>query len=271
MVADECIPVVSNRQLMWRRFKKHRLALVSTMVLIVLYVIALFPEFFSTQEPEITDARRAFMPPQGLRFLEGSTFRPWVPAMGGKRNPTTLRMEWQIDATKKIPVRFLGRGYPYKALGILPTNLHLLSPASGDPRDSIFLLGTDRLGRDQWSRLMYATRTSMIVGLAAVALSIILGVMLGGISGYFGGLPDLVIQWLIELLQSLPTIPIWLALTAALPREWPPERMKAKMGVLRDYYHLGFHRMDDFGPGGAWTVSGAARGGLYSRCRIGWG
>ena len=107
-------------------------------------------------------------------------------------------------------------------LGLFPSSLHLLGAADGGTTGRVHLLGTDRLGRDQWSRLMHGTQTSMTIGLVAVTLSVVLGVLLGGVSGYFGGLPDLVIQRLIELLQSLPTIPIWLALTAALPRDWTP-------------------------------------------------
>ena len=110
-------------------------------------------------------------------------------------------------------------------LGLFETNVHLLGTADPAANDGMHLLGTDSLGRDQWSRLMFGTRTSMTVGLVAVALSVILGVLLGGVSGYFGGLADLVIQRVIEILQSLPTIPIWLAMTAALPRDWPPTRV----------------------------------------------
>ena len=126
---------------------------------------------------------------------------------------------------RSVPLRLFAPGYSYKVLGLIETNIHLLGPATASDTDRPYLLGTDRLGRDQWSRLMYGTRTSMTVGLVAVILSVILGVLLGGISGYFGGLPDLVIQRVIEILQSLPTIPIWLAMTAALPRDWPPTQV----------------------------------------------
>ena len=129
-------------------------------------------------------------------------------------------MEWTTDAKKKVPVALLRPGYKWKVFGLFETNRHLIVPV--DPNQRIFLLGSDRLGRDQWSRIMHGTQTSMTVGLVAVALSVILGVVLGGISGYVGGKTDQVIQRLIELLQSVPTIPIWLALSAALPRDWTP-------------------------------------------------
>jgi len=150
----------------------------------------------------------------------------------GKRNPMTLRMEWRADASRKIPVGFFTGGHAYRLLGVVPSRLHLVGAAPTDGRDQIHLLGTDRLGRDQWSRLVHGTRTSMTIGLVAVAFSVVLGVLLGGISGYFGGLADLVIQRAIELLQSLPTIPIWLALTAALPRDWTPQQVFFAITVI---------------------------------------
>jgi peptide/nickel transport system permease protein len=220
--AEERISLASNWTLVWWRFRKHRLAMASAVVLAVLYAIVLCPDFFSTQDPEATDARLAFIPVQGVRLLDGVRWSPWAPAVVGKRNPITLRMEWQVDPARKVGVRFFARGYPYRVFGLIPATVHLAGSADTGAADRIHLLGTDRLGRDQWSRLMHGTQTSMTIGLVAVTLSVVLGVLLGGVSGYFGGLPDLVIQRLIELLQSLPTIPIWLALTAALPREWSP-------------------------------------------------
>jgi peptide/nickel transport system permease protein len=110
-------------------------------------------------------------------------------------------------------------------LGLFKTDVHLFGPSDPEQTNRFYLLGTDRLGRDVWSRLMYGTRTSMTVGLIAVILSVVLGVLLGGVSGYFGGIADMIIQRVIEILQSLPTIPIWLAMTAALPRTWPPTKV----------------------------------------------
>lgn len=222
--AEERVSLASNWLLVWWRFRKHRLALASCGVLIAFYAVVLFPDFFSTQQPEATDARLAFIPVQRLDFFDGLRFSPSVPAVKGMRNPVTLRMEWQVDEKSRIPVRFLARGYRYKALGLFETDIHLLG-AGGSAENRLHLIGTDRMGRDQWSRLMHGTRTSMTVGLIAVALSVLLGALMGGISGYFGGWPDLVIQRLIEVLQSLPVIPIWLAMTAALPQDWPPQRV----------------------------------------------
>jgi peptide/nickel transport system permease protein len=228
---EDRISVASNWRLVWWRFRKHRLALASAIVLVALYAVVLCPDFFSTQDPEATDARLAFVPIQRLHFFDGLRLSPWVPAVVGRRNPTTLRMEWRVDETRKVPVRFFVRGDSYRVLGI-PTSVHLVGTADGDGRERLYLLGTDRLGRDQWSRLVHGTRTSMTIGLTAVTFSVILGVLLGGISGYFGGLADVVIQRMIELLQSLPTIPIWLALTAALPRDWSPQQVFFAITVI---------------------------------------
>jgi peptide/nickel transport system permease protein len=230
--AEERISVASNWTLVWWRFRKHRLALLSAAVLLALYAVVLCPDFFSTQDPEATDARLAFIPVQRVHLFDGGAVRPWVPAVVGKRNLTTLRMEWQVDPARKVRVGFFVDGPRYRVLGLVPTTVHLIGAVEGARGERVHLLGTDRLGRDQWSRLMHGTQTSMTIGLVAVALSVVLGVLLGGVSGYVGGLPDLVIQRLIELLQSLPTIPIWLALTAALPRDWSPQRVFFAITVI---------------------------------------
>src|SRR3989304_6149614 len=130
---------------------------------------------------------------------------------------------WWRFRKHRVPIALFPRGYTYSVLGLFRADIHLLGTRDDGER-RIFLLGTDRLGRDQWSRLMLGTRTSMTVGLLAVTLSVIIGAVMGGLSGYFGGWLDLGIQRVIELLQSLPTIPIWLAMTAALPQDWPPQK-----------------------------------------------
>jgi peptide/nickel transport system permease protein len=229
VAAEERIAVASNWQLVWWRFRRHRLALFSAGVLFCLYVVVLCPDFFATQDPQQTDARQAFIPVQTLHLFDGG-WNPWVPGIAGKRNPVTLRMEWTTDPQRKVHVDFFTRGQPYRVLGLFRTDIHLIG--ASDPAQRIFLLGSDRLGRDQWSRIMHGTQTSMTVGLVAVTLSVIFGVVLGGISGYFGGIIDLVIQRLIELLQSVPTIPIWLALSAALPRDWTPTQVFFAITVI---------------------------------------
>jgi len=133
-------------------------------------------------------------------------------------------MEWKAHETQNIPIEFFVEGYYYQILGMIETNIHFLGVSDPKSRQTIHLLGTDRLGRDQWSRLMHGTRVSLSIGLVAVFLSVFFGILLGGISGYYGGWTDLIIQRFIEILQSLPPIPIWMALTASLPRDWSVEQ-----------------------------------------------
>ncbi len=234
--AEDRVSVASNWQLVWWRFRKNKLAVFSALVLIVFYVIVLVPDFFATQDPEATEAAQAFIPMQGISFFDSNGFNLTVPAVVGKRNPVTLRMEWKIDETKKVPIRLFAQGFKYKIFGLFETNIHLIGTADPNSEDKLYLFGTDRLGRDQWSRMMYGTRTSMTVGLVAVALSVILGVLLGGISGYLGGWPDMVIQRVIELIQSLPTIPIWLAMTAALPQDWRPDQVFFAITIILAFF-----------------------------------
>lgn len=206
----------------WWRFRKHKLAVVCLWVFGAVALISLAPGFFATQDPTASAASNAYIPPQTLSIVhEGRLTWPFVYGMEGQRNQRTLRMEWVRDPETRYPLRFLAVGYEYKLFGVIPTNRHFIGFAGATGRDTPHLLGTDRLGRDQWSRLMFGTQISLSIGLVAVAISTILGIVLGGISGYFGGWVDNVIQRLIELLQALPPIPIWLALSASLPRTWP--------------------------------------------------
>ncbi len=217
----DAVSVAPNWKLVWWRFKKHRLAPASGMVVILIAIVALFPGFFSTQNPNESNTTGSFIPVQAVHFWDGGP-RLFVYGVDGARNPKSLRMEWRIDENRKTPIRFFAKGYEWKALWLFPTNIHLIGLVNPSDQD-IHLLGTDRLGRDQWSRLMHGTQVSLSIGLVAVALSTIIGIVLGGISGYFGGITDMVIQRVVELLQSIPPIPIWLALTAALPRTWSVE------------------------------------------------
>jgi peptide/nickel transport system permease protein len=228
----EAIYVAPNWKLVWWRFRKHRLALFSGFVLILVAAIALLPTFFSTFEPHLTDPTRAFVPPQRLHFFDEDGLNLFVYNVVGKRNTTTLMMEWVADENEKVPLRLFARGYPYKLFGLIETDIHLLGLQDPDSGYVFNLLGSDRLGRDQWSRLMFGTRVSLSIGLLAVMLSVTFGIIMGGISGYFGGTVDMVIQRLIEILQSLPPIPIWMALTAALPRDWSVEQTYLAITVI---------------------------------------
>jgi peptide/nickel transport system permease protein len=215
------IYVASQWQLMWWRFRRHRLAMVAGVVVSLFYVVAIGADFLATTDPELSEAQRSLMPPQPIHWFDGWKFSPHVYALKGRRDPRTFKRVYQADPSQKIPVYFCAPGFPYKFLGLLPTNLHLLGVGEGfEASQTLFLLGTDVQGRDLWSRLVYATRISLSIGLVGVALSLFLGVLLGGLSGFYGGLVDTIIQRLIEVLRSIPTIPLWMGLAAALPRDW---------------------------------------------------
>jgi peptide/nickel transport system permease protein len=220
----ESIYVAPNWKLVWWRFRKHKLAVISTIIVLIIGLVAALPGFFSTLDPHESVSTELFIPPQRLHFFDDGRLQLFVYAVEGVRNPETLRMEWQTNYEEKVYLQFIARGFPYEVLGLFESDIHLIGLADPESGESFHLLGTDRLGRDQWSRLIYGSRTSLSIGLVAVVISTILGVILGGLSGYYGGTVDMVVQRLIELLQSLPAIPIWLALTAALPRDWSVEQ-----------------------------------------------
>jgi peptide/nickel transport system permease protein len=218
---DERIYVASQWQLMWWRFRKHRLAIVAGMIIVLYYLVAIGADFLATTDPELSEAQRSLMPPQAIHWFDGKRLSPHVYAVKGRRDPRTFKRVYVADPSQKIPLRFFASGFPYKFLGLFPMNLHLLGVPEGyEAAQTLFILGTDVQGRDLWSRLMYATRISMSIGLVGVALSLFLGVLLGGLSGFYGGMVDTVIQRLIEVLRSIPTIPLWMGLAAALPRDW---------------------------------------------------
>ncbi len=223
---EERIFVAGQNQLMWWRFRKHRVAMASSLVVAAFYIVVLGAGFFAYTDPNTTEAFRSLIPPQPIRVFDEGRFSPHVYVLVGQRDPTTFKRVYAADPNRKVPVRFFVRGFPYKFLGFIPADRHLIGvEGTAKVEESLFLFGTDPLGRDVWSRLMVATRTSLTIGLAAVALSLLLGVLLGGISGFYGGVVDSAIQRLIEILRSIPTIPLWMGLAAAFPRHWSVEQI----------------------------------------------
>ena len=162
---EERVSVASNWKLVWWRFRKNRLAVASAIVLLIFYAVVLVPDFFSNQDPEATDAALAFIPVQRISFFDNTGFNPSVPDVVGKRNSITLKMEWTRDETARIPITLFMRGYKYKVLNLFETDIHLIDAKDPKSKGRPHFLGTDRLGRDQWSRMMFGTRTSMTVGL----------------------------------------------------------------------------------------------------------
>ena len=213
--------VASQWQLMWWRFRKHKVAVASALLVGAFYLSVLGADFLAYADPNASEAQRSLMPPQPIHWFDGWRFSPHVYGLKGGRDPQTFKRVYQVDPGQKIAIRFFARGFEYRWLGVIPMTRHLIGVEPGlDATKTIFLLGTDVQGRDMWSRLMYATRISLTIGLLGVTMSLVLGVVLGGLSGFYGGALDTVIQRVIEILRSIPTIPLWMGLAAALPREW---------------------------------------------------
>jgi peptide/nickel transport system permease protein len=223
-VADR-IAMAPQWLLMWWRFRKHRLAMVAAAIVAIMYTTVLFADFYAYADPNQSDAQLSLLSPQPIHWFDEGAFKPHVYELTGKRDPKTFKRVYQPDPEKKMYLQLFVPGYKYKFLGMVPTDLHLLGVRDGSADDSVFLLGTDLQGRDIFSRLMRATRTSLTIGLVGVALSLFLGVLLGGISGLYGGIVDTVIQRIIEIVRSIPTIPLWMALAAAMPSQWPITRI----------------------------------------------
>ena len=230
--AEEKVAAATQLQLTWWRFRKHKLAVASGVVVVLFYLMALLGDFLAVTEPHATDASRSYIPPQAIHFFDEGAFRPHVYALKGKRDMRTFKIVYAPDPNDKRYLQLFARGYSYSFLGLFETDRHLLGLDRGKPEDALFLLGTDQLGRDVWSRLMLATRTSLTVGLVGVALSLFLGVLLGGISGLYGGVVDTFIQRMIEILRSIPTIPLWMGLAAALPNTWSVTQVYIAITVI---------------------------------------
>ena len=211
-------------QLMWWRFTRHRVAVASLVLLLLMYLIALLAPFVSPHAADRIQARYASAPPQSLHWFErtpeGSRFNPHVRGFKSAIDPVTRARLVTEDPATIHPVRFFVEAEPYRLLGVIELRTRLVGTVERDA--PFFLLGADRLGRDLLSRIVEGARVSLTIGLVGVAISLVLGVFLGGLSGYFGGWVDNAIQRLIELLQSLPTIPLWMGLAAAIPVGMPP-------------------------------------------------
>ncbi len=228
--AQERFYMASQWQLMWRKFKRHKLAIIGGSVLIFLYLGAIFCGFLAPYSVGRRNSDYLFAPPQRVRVIhEGKIQRPFVYGYTQERNMETLQLEFSVDKSQVFPIRFLNRGDVYKFWGMFETAIHLFGV---EEPGYFFLMGTDKLGRDIFSRILYASRVSLTIGLIGVGLSFILGCLLGGLSGFYGGWLDILIQRVIEYLISVPTIPLWMALAAAIPREWPQLQVYLTITVL---------------------------------------
>jgi len=225
--AGEQVYVAPPWKLMWWRFRKHKMAMICAVVLIVFYFVAIFCEFVAPYDPDQALLQFKQSPPSGIhiRDAQGQFHLPFVYQGTRAMDPQTLQITFTEDTNIRYPIQFFVHGFEYELLGLWKTNIHLygLPPVATD-KQGVFLFGTDRLGRDMFSRICYGARLSLSMGMISVFLSLALGVVLGGISGYFGGTADVIIQRVIEFIRTIPTIPLYMTLSAALPVNWPVER-----------------------------------------------
>lgn len=207
-------------KVMWWKFRRHRVAVACGFVLLVMYASILVVEFLAPYALETRNTAFIHAPPQRVRlFHEGAFIGPFVYGFTYRLDPVNLKREYTADPGKVQRLRFFCQGDPYRFWGLVESRLHLVCSAEGG---TMFLLGTDRLGRDLLSRLFYGARISLTIGLFGVAVSFILGISIGGAAGYLGGRVDSAVQRVIEILRSLPELPLWMALSAALPVNWSP-------------------------------------------------
>jgi peptide/nickel transport system permease protein len=217
---------LSHWALMRRRFLRHRLAVASFFLLAVLYTLALGAEFFAPYSRRWRDLTHSYCPPQLPRFSWAHGL--YVPAMGVTVDPLTFKRTYLEDNARVVTLGFFVRGEPYRLWGVVPLERHFFGvnenaqPRADGTRPTFYFLGADKYGRDIFSRLIYGSRISLSVGLVAIAVTFLLGVTIGGVSGYFGGAIDTAIQRLIEIVNAFPQIPLWLAFGAVLPPDWPP-------------------------------------------------
>lgn len=228
-IEEKKLFVASQWQLIRWKFFRHKLALGALVVLAIFYLFAIFAEFMSPYDPTRRDIRYKSAVPQRIHFFDEEGYfhlRPFVSKITSELNAITLHRTWKEDKAQRYPLYFLVEGDAYELWGLFPSNIHLFGVKEG----MMLLFGTDKMGRDMLSRIIYGGRISLSIGLVGVAISLVLGIIIGGISGYYGGRTDTVIQRVIESIRSIPTLPLWMGLSAALPPFWSP--VKVYFGIV---------------------------------------
>jgi peptide/nickel transport system permease protein len=231
---EEKIAVATPGQLMWWKFRKHKMAVASTIFLILIYLVAIFCEFVAPYGPEDVFIRYKLATPTKIHLVDaqGKLHLPFVYQIIRTRDPETLRNLYNENTDIMYPIKLFSKGTPYKFWGLWETDVHLFGLEVSHEEQGIMVFGADRLGRDLFSRMIYGARISLSIGLIGVFMSLTFGIIIGGISGYYGGAIDNAIQRIIEFVRSIPHIPLWMALSAALPATWPVIRIYFGITVI---------------------------------------
>ena len=217
---QEAVFLASQKKLMWWKFKRHKVAVICGIFLAIMYLSILISEILAPYALETRNSKYIYAPPQSIHlFHEGEFLGPFVYDYKSELDLTTLKRVYKPNTSKPLKMEFFCAGDTYWFWGLVEANFHLICPQKRKP---LFLLGADRLGRDVLSRMLYGARISLTIGLIGISISFTLGIVIGGLAGYYGGWVDLVVQRIIEVIQSLPTIPLWLALAAIMPVTWSP-------------------------------------------------
>lgn len=233
-VTEDEYRLLSIRQLMLRKFMRNRMAVLSAIVLTALYIVTIFAGFFAPYGVQSSVSALTFSPPVTVRFWdpveERLYLQPFFYPLRGERNMQTFQLEYVEDRSERIPIDFFVQGDSYRILGFIESNIHLFGPRDSDER--LHIMGSDQRGRDLFSRILYGGQISLSVGVIGVFITIVVGSVIGTLSGYYGGVIDNVTQRFIETIRTFPQLPLWMALAAAIPPTWPPEYVYAGIVVV---------------------------------------
>ena len=233
-ITEEEYRLLSVRELMLRKFLRNRMATWCGLLLVFVYLTTLFAGFFAPYSARESDSSLTFSPPMIIRFHDPETgvfyLQPFFYPLRGWRDPQTFQLEYEEDRSARIPIDLFVRGEAWTSLGFIKGDLHLFGPR--DSGERLHLMGSDQRGRDLFSRIIFGGQVSLSVGIFGVLITIVLGSVLGTLSGYYGGVFDHVMQRAIEAIRSFPQLPLWMALAAAIPPQWPPEWVYAGIVVV---------------------------------------